>query len=124
MWSDKYYYLNIYHDKELRVDCDTNQLVSFLKSLSQLKQTTTTAFTNSDRLPLYIDITLLWTNHINSWSDKDRATQRTNLIAIVCAKDKLKDFQELKDTFIKIATFLTWQLVDEQNDEGIEDFIL
>ncbi|GAB4030355.1 hypothetical protein [Spirosoma jeollabukense] len=108
----------------MSVDCDTNQLVAFLKSLSQLKQIAATTFTNDDRSPLYINISLLWTNHIYSWSDKDRATQRTNLIAIVCAKDELKGFQELKDTFVRIATFLSWQLVDEENEEEIEDFIL
>lgn len=124
MWSDRYYYLNIYHDKELSVDCDTNQLVAFLQTIPQLEQTAGTKFKNSSNTSSYIDVTLLWAIHLNSWSDKDAAKQRTNLITIVCAKDELVNFQELKNSFIKIAAFLNWQLVDEQTDEGVEDFIL
>jgi len=123
MWSDRYYYINIYHDKSLRVDCKTRELVDFLRSLPELKQTSDFTFSNTDSLP-YASLTLLKAYHIDSWSDKETDIEKTNLIAVVCAKSTNEEFKLLKATLIKIAAFLNWQVVDEETDDGIEDFVL
>lgn len=124
MWSDRYYYINIYHDKNLSIECNTHLLVEFLKSLPELQQTSPFKFTNTGRLP-FAELLLLRAKDADSWSEaRDTSSQKTNMIAIVCAKDTPERFQQLKATFIKIASFLNWQMVDEENDEGIEDFVL
>jgi hypothetical protein len=123
MWSDKLYYLNIYHDKDLSASFDTNTLSTFIKSLPDLRQISKFEFKNAPTLPP-LAILLLNANSVTSWSDKDTDNKKTNLITIVCAKENKDKFESLKSTFIKIAAFVDWQLVDEQTDEGIEDFVL
>jgi hypothetical protein len=123
MWSDKYYYWNIYQDKQLSADFDTQTLTSFLKSLPELEQVGDYFFQSPPPFP-FADISLLYARSINSWSSNDVNDKKTNLIAIVCAKDNAENFEKLKSLFIRIATFINWQLVDEQTDEGIEDYIL
>ena len=122
--TDKYYYLNIFHDEFLSVHRNTQELIDFLKMLPELKQTGNFTFSNSSKFPVFIDFILLNARHLNSWSDNDTDSQKTNLIAIVCAKDKPQNFEKLKELLIKIASFLKWQLVDEHTDDGIEDFII
>jgi hypothetical protein len=124
MWSDKYYYLNIFHDEKLSINCNTQELIDFLKTLPELKQTGNFTFSNSSQSPTFINIILLNARELNSWSDNDTNTQKTNLIAIVCAKGNPQNFEKLKEPLIKIASFVNWQLVDEHTDDGIEDFII
>jgi hypothetical protein len=124
MWSDRYYYLNIFHDTELSVHCNTGQLITFLQTLPQLKQTSDYTFTNSSNLSIFLTLSLLYARHKDSWSDKDTDPEKTNLITIVCSKDNEQNFEEHKNIFIQIAAFLNWQLVDERTDDGIEDFVL
>ncbi|NID09536.1 hypothetical protein [Fibrivirga algicola] len=123
MWSDRYYYLNIYHDEQLSVDFDTQQLTDFIKSLPQFEQKGKFSFTNSKQFRVFSDITLLSADQIHSWSSLDSGI-RTNLVSIVCAKDPTIDFQIVQTVLIQIATYLNWQLVDEQTDDGIENFVL
>ncbi len=70
MWSDKYYYLNIFHDEELSVHCNTKELIHFLKTMPELKQTGDFTFSNNSRFPLSINFTLLYARHLTSWSDR------------------------------------------------------
>lgn len=124
MWSDRYYYINIYHDKGLSVECNTSQLVAFLRELPELQQKSPFEFTNTEQLP-FAELLLLRAKDADNWSEaRDASSVKTNMIAIVCAKDSPEKFQQLKVAFIKIASFLNWQLVDEQTDDGIEDFVL
>ncbi|MBO0950675.1 hypothetical protein [Fibrella forsythiae] len=123
MRSDRYYYLNIYHDEQLSVDFDTQQLTDFIKSLSQFEQKEKFSFTNSKQFTVFTNITLLFANQIHSWSSLDSGT-RTNLVSIVCAKDPTVDFQIVQNVLVQIATYLNWQWVDEQTDDEIENFVL
>jgi hypothetical protein len=123
MWSDRYYYLNIIHDEQLSLDHDTKKLREFIKSLPELEQMGDYNFRNTKMFP-FVEIFLLKANSIDSWIGNDTDSQKTNLISIVCAKGDKADFEKLKQTFIKIASFLNWQLIDECTDDGIENFIL
>ena len=124
MWSGKYYYLNIFHDAELTVYFNTKELIDFLKTLPELKQTGNFTFSNSFQFSIYINLILLYARHLNSWNDNDTDEQKTNLITIVCAKDNLANFELLKSVFIKIAAFVNWQFEDEHTDDDIENFII
>ena len=124
MWSDRYYYLNIFHDAELSVYFNTAALIEFLKTLPELKQTDNFTFSNSPEFPMHISLILLCARSLNSWNDGDTDPLRTNLIAIVCTKDKVRGFEQLKNIFIKIASYVNWQLVDELTDDDVEDEVI
>ncbi|OQP59422.1 hypothetical protein A3860_37840 [Niastella vici] len=124
MWSDSLYYLNIFHDEELSVHHNTTELIDFLKTIPELKQTGNFTFSNSSQFSIAIDLILLYTRHLNSWNDNDTDQSKTNLIAIVCTKDNLENFERLKRIFIKIAAFVNWKLEDEHTDDGIENYII
>lgn len=124
MWSDRYYYLNIFHDEELSVYYNTKELIDFLKTMPELKQTGNFKFSNSSQFPILINLILLYARHLNSWNDNDTDQLKTNLITIVCTKDNLENFERLKSLFIKIATFVNWQLEDEHTDDGIENYVI
>jgi hypothetical protein len=123
MWSDRYYYLNIYADDYLSYSHDTNDLVAFLNTLPQLKQIGPYTFRNSNSLPYFVDLSLLAAHYLTSWSSNDTGPN-TTLIAVVCAKDASADFELIKPVLVSIATYLNWQLVDEETDDGEENFIL
>lgn len=48
----------------------------------------------------------------------------TNLITIVCSKGEQIDFKELKRVFYSNCLILNWKLVDEETDDGIENFTI
>jgi hypothetical protein len=124
MWSDKYYYLNIAHDLDLSVRFSTVDLINFLHGQKELRQESNFRFGNSALLPTFLDIQLLRARSYNNWSDRDTDSQETNLLAIVSAKGENVDFEKVKGLLIRIATFLRWQLIDEETDEGEENFVL
>nr|WP_294937869.1 hypothetical protein [uncultured Flavobacterium sp.] len=123
MWSDGYYYLNIYYDKDLSASFETENLRNFLMSISELKQNSNYKFSNQQDFP-FTEILLLNARNSDNWSENDVNKKKTNLLAIVCQKSDEANFQKLKNVFIKITDFLSWQLVDEKNDDGIEDFVI
>jgi hypothetical protein len=108
MWSDRHYYLNIFHDEELSAHYNTKELMDFLKSMPELQQTGDFTFSNSSRFPISLNLILLYARHLNSWNENDTNQLKTNLIPIVCAKDNLENFERLKSIFIKIAAFVNW----------------
>lgn len=124
MWSDKYYYLNIFHDAGLQEYADTGELVAFLKTLPELHQTGEYTFSNHRTYPTFIGLSLLYARHLNNWSEKETNAERTNLIAVVCGKSDDERFEQAKSLLVRIASFLRWQLVDEETDDGVENFII
>lgn len=123
MWSNKYYYLNIYKDESLSSDSDTKELRDFINGIPELMQTDKFGFKNKEPFP-FTQLLLLKAKHPNNWTENDTDFRRTNLIAIVCAKGEHVDFKEMQKVFIKIATFLNWKLVDEETDDGIENYTI
>ncbi|MDJ1483632.1 hypothetical protein QNI16_24245 [Cytophagaceae bacterium YF14B1] len=123
MWSDRYYYLNIYYDKQLNAEVSTARLITFLQSIPQLMQYGEFKFSNIESFP-FIRILLLRAKSLSYWSDSDVDSNLTNLITIVCTKGKKEDFTKIMDVLIPIASFVNWQLVDELTDDEIEDFVL
>lgn len=119
MWSDNYFYLSIYKDKNLSSAVATKSILEFLDALPDLKKTSDFRYGNTS-----IDVLTLFAKSADSWSDKDTNSELTNLVAIVCAKGEAADFETQKNLLIKIAAFLNWQLINEQTDDGIEDFVI
>ncbi|MCP4521626.1 MAG: hypothetical protein GY827_08045 [Cytophagales bacterium] len=123
MWSDRYYYLNIYKDKNLSASCSIKKLRKYISEIPELKQDDLYNFRNIEPFP-FTTLSFLHTDNINSWNSDDIDSEKTNLITIVCEKGKHVDFEELKRVFIQIASFLGWKLVDEETDDGIEGYII
>jgi hypothetical protein len=123
MWSDRYYYLNIFHDKELSLFCSTQTLKNHLSSFPELMKDGDFHFKESTLFP-FASINLLYAKSYDSWSGDDTNDDYTNLIAIVCAKKNEEIFQTQLPVFIRIASFLGWTLVDERTDDEVEDYIL
>lgn len=121
MWSDRYYYLNIYKDENLSEYSDTSRLRDYISTIPELKEKGKCEFENTEKVP-FIQLLMLNSSSIDNWSSEDTNSKRTNLITIVCAKGEEIDFNEIKIIFIKIASFLNWNLVDEETDEGIENY--
>jgi hypothetical protein len=123
MWSNNYYYLNICSDEKLSFSYETLKIRELLISLNEFKQTSDFIFTNKPDFP-FATVTLLNAKNIDSWSDKDIDEEKTNLINIVCVKDNDENFENLKNTFVKIAKSLNWKLINEESDDGIENLII
>lgn len=123
MWSDRYYYLNIYSDEELTKTCDTRSLRQFLQSLPELTQVGDFNSENSHNFP-FTRLILLHTSGKGGWNDSHVSAKRTNLIDIVCAKGEDVPFDCMSATFIKIAKFLNWKLIDELTDDDVENFVI
>ncbi len=120
MWSNYHLYLNIAFDINLSRSCDSQALKVFLNSLPELVQNGEYNYTSSAGLPGF---TLLMLNapSYGSWSELNIDPIQTNLLAIVCSKDR---FDELKSLCIKIASFLQWQLINETTDDEIDNFVI
>ena len=69
-------------------------------------------------------MTLLFARKLNNWSDKDINAQKTNLIDIVCSKDNDEALERFKQILVKIAEFLKWKLIDEEDEDGNENVII
>ncbi|MCR6642591.1 MAG: hypothetical protein NVV82_27295 [Sporocytophaga sp.] len=123
MWSDRYYYLNIYYDEDLSRDFDTLSLVAFIKSLPELKEKEPLMFGNVSEFP-FTDIQLLKAESLLHWSERDRNNERTNLITLICSKDTASNFESHLTLLIKIASFVKWKLVDERTDDDIDNYVL
>jgi len=119
MWSDQFYYLNIYKDEHLSEDIDLSVLQAFLDSLPGIVKVDDHNYNCS-----YLSITLLFAKSNQAWSSLDIDNKKVNLLSIICRKNKEINFEEQKETLIKIASFLNWQLVDEESDDGIENFVI
>lgn len=123
MWSNNYYYLNIYQNETLEGEVSTQILRAFLKDMSELVEKDKFTFENNLSFP-FINLLLLKADNPNSWNASDTDEKSTNLITIVCAKGEEINFNELKRIFIRIASFLNWTLVDECSDDGYENFVI
>lgn len=123
MWSDRYYYLKIYKDESLSSDSDTKELRDFIAGIPELVQTDKFEFKNKEPFP-FTRLLILKAKNPDNWTEKDTNSKRTNLITIVCGKGEHVDFTEMQKVFIKIATFLNWKLVDEETDDGIENYTI
>ncbi len=123
MWSDSYYYLNIYKDEDLSSNWDTKELKDFINGIPELRQVNNYEFKNIESFP-FIQLLLLKARCMNNYSESDTNPNKTNLITIVCQKGKHIEFNELKRVFIQIASYLKWKLVDEETDDGIENYII
>lgn len=115
MWSDRFYYLNIYKDNTLSSNFSTKDLKKFLKSLKEFEQTGKFKYQPRAHLP-FAYFLLLNVDDPNNWSDSDTSSKITNLIPIVCSKGDHVNFEVIKPAFIKIASFLNWKLIDERTD--------
>lgn len=123
MWSDKYYYLNIYKNESLSGEVSTDQLVDFLSNIPELNKLGKFEFGNREPFP-YTQLLLLKANSLNGWSKNDTNSKKTNLITIVCSKGENIDFEALERVFVKVASYLNWSLIDEETDDGIENHII
>lgn len=121
MWSNKYYYLNIYKNETLECEVSTQLLREFINGIPELVQKGNFAFENRYPFP-FTKVLLIKANSLDSWNDKDTDEHRTNLITIVCAKGAGIDFFELKRVFVQIASFLNWTLVEEYTVNDDENF--
>lgn len=123
MWSDRYYYLNIYKDENLSSTFDTQELREFIQKIPELKQVNNYEFRNIASFP-FTQLLLLNAKSLDHWTGSDTHQKKTNLITIVCGKSEQIDFNAMKRVFIRIAAFLKWNLVDEETDDGIENYSL
>jgi len=123
MWSDRYYYLNIYKDENLSESVSTSKVKELISSIPELVESGEFEFKNREGFP-FIDVTLLNVKSTDSWSSNDADAEKTNFIPIECAKGQEINFDELKKVFIQIAEGLGWMLVDERTDDEIDNFVL
>lgn len=78
MWSDRYYYLNIYKDQSLSEDTDTRELIKFLDTIPELEKKGRFAFKNKGTFPFFT-LLLLKAKNLHNWSENDSDPTKTNL---------------------------------------------
>lgn len=124
MWSDRYYYLNIYKNESLDGEISTKTLQAFIESIPELvEEPEGLSYRNNTDFP-FIHLELLKVKNVNSWSSNDKNKKTANFIAIVCEKGNGKNKVELFKVCIQLASFLNWTLVDECTDHEEENFVI
>lgn len=93
MWSDKYYYLNIYKDENLSSTCSTKELRDFLVNIPELKQVNEYEFKNSKSFP-FTQLLILKATSVDNWSNLDINPKVSNLVTIVSQKGVNVDYEE------------------------------
>ncbi len=120
MWSNEYCYLNIYKDDLLSEEFSTKKLVDFLSKIPELEQVSEFEFKNKEIFP-FVRLILIKAKDIDSWSENDGCS-KTNLIPIVYSKEEYT--KDIEKVLIRIASFLKWNLVNEETEDGIENYIV
>ena len=114
MYSDRYYYFNIYFDKTLSKCVDTKEVVDFLHDIEELNYEGKGSYRNIKGFP-FLDMQLLSVRSIDSYSSHDFSRKETNFISVVCTKGCQNEFLELKRIFEQIISFLGW--ITEEDEE-------
>ncbi len=129
MYSPFYFYFNLRYDAELSESKPVETIKSWLKEFKQIQETQSVSYENSDHFP-WIKITLLNAKSDDSWAEEDSITE-CNLIAIVGSKHLYHPTETLEirylqyvDLLKKIADLLNWELIDEETEDGIEDYVI
>ena len=95
MWSDRYYYFNIYADKELSKFVNTKELILFLNTILELKYEEKGSYRNVKGFP-FLDMQLLNVKNVDSFSSNDFSEKETNFVSLVCAKGCENEFMDVK----------------------------
>jgi hypothetical protein len=129
MYSPFYFYFNLCYDAYLSESKPVESIKSRLKEFEQIQEKQSVSYRNSDGFP-WIDITLLKANSYNNWVQDDSAKQ-CNLIAVVGSKHLHHPaettetrYWQYVDLLKKIADLLNWELIDEETEDGIEDYVV
>ena len=120
MWSDRYFYFNSWFDTQLSKSFNMTELNQFLKSRPELEENGTGGFRNNPDFA-FLTIDLLYTRDKDNWSNSNTHAEKLNMIAIVCGRTH---FEELKILLMELVTFVNGDLVLEETDEGLEDFVV
>ena len=122
MWSDRYYYYNLYKNIELGESLATKDVMDVLKARTELLMDGN-AFRNARHFPI-ITLSTIKARTLHSWSDDDFNDDRTTLIAVVAEKGTTQNDEKIKMLLIGIAASLKWQLTEEHSDDGIENHVV
>ena len=108
--------LNIRFDSKHSININTVELIAFIKSFPELKQTDKVQFKNIDDYPWGV-ISLLKCDENGCFSlDKDEYFEQVNLIELL-----FSDTKELLSYYLEIGTRIAekmnWELMDDDVDE-------
>jgi ribonuclease HIII len=127
MYSDQYFYFTLRPDLELSEKISIELVKSFLNSIEEIKEKTSVTYQNNEMYP-WITLDLINAKSMNSWSS-NKDIEDVNLISIVGSKNTLTDTFENKRKYYltlleKIADYLKWEIVEEETEDGIENFVV
>ncbi len=129
MYSPFYFYFNLRYDAELTESKPVETIKSWLKEFNQIQEKQRVSYENSDHFP-WINITLLNAKSDDSWAKDDSITE-CNVIAVEVQSTSItrqrhwkQDILQYVDLLKKIADLLNWELIDEETEDGIEDYVI
>lgn len=129
MWSSFYFYFNLRYDAKLSESKPIEVIKSCLKEFEQIQEKQRVSYGNSGDFP-WIDLTLLKAKSYNRWVQDDAISQ-CNLVAVVGSKHLEHSAETIETRYLqyvdllkRIADSLNWELIDEETEDGIEDYVV
>lgn len=124
MWSDRYGYYEIRATADYGATANTVATKAVLDKMPELAPDGLMRYKNADGSP-WVNLILAMGNQGNFNCFADTQHDEFNMIPIVCFKseDDRVPAQQL-GFFITLAKALSWELIEEENDEGQKDVII
>ena len=129
MYSPFYFYFQLRYDNKLSESKLVENIKGWLKEFKELQEKKKVSYENSDSFP-WIDLTLLNANFYDS-RIKDNSIGQCNLIAVVGSKNLQHPTETIESRYLQyvnllkeIADLLNWELIDEETEDGIEDYVV
>ena len=122
MWSSDYFYFEIRFDQTYSRTINSSELLGFLVDEIYLVSDGTDSLVGNYQQP-WMNLTIVKASKDGCFSSQRECPEKVNLISIVGSK-KYNNYGEYEKILIKIAQWLKWELIEEEDDEGNEGVII
>lgn len=120
MFSPFYYYFEIRGNSKYTKSTQVKALKNFLEKCPELQEENYFNYSNSPDFP-WLSIFLTTASENGSYPVADASKDEINLLAVVGSKKNSDEDRKRYDKLlIKIAKYLSWEYIEEANEEGEE----
>ena len=121
MYSPLYYYFNIQSDEKCTQYIESDKLLNFLLEEVKFIESSPNSIKGNDKQP-WLNLCMVIADEIGSYASTATYPEKINLIPIVGSKNEAEK-EEYIQLLTKIAKWLKWELIEEEDDEGNENVV-
>lgn len=123
MYSAFYFYFEIRYDASYSRSVDAPALTRFLAGLDELVPKNGDTYAAREGAP-WLSMALLSADSRGNYASWGTCPAFVNLISVVGSKEGADARQFYLSLMVKIAAFLGWHVMDEEDEDGNEDVVL